>query len=173
MKFSFFPKEFPTIMTSRLVLRQPRQMDEDTIFRLYSDTEIVRYIMPPVSTPAEAYEILQAYINDFYSRKRIFWTIALKENNVSIGTCCYEEFASPGIGEIGYDLLPAYQGKGYMREALTAIIQYGFSILQLDEIEAFVSPGNQRSMHLLQKLGFQLAGRRADDDHYLLTYQEI
>jgi ribosomal-protein-alanine N-acetyltransferase len=41
-----------------------------------------------------------------------------------------------------------------MSEALHAMIEYGFENLHLNRLEAFVLPGNERSSHVLRKLGF-------------------
>ncbi len=45
-----------------------------------------------------------------------------------------------------------------MREALSAMLKFGFGRMQLNRIEAFVVPENNPSLRLLQRLGFQQDG---------------
>lgn len=45
-----------------------------------------------------------------------------------------------------------------MPEALRAVIQYGFDVLQLHRIEALVMLGNEQSVRVLEKLGFSKEG---------------
>jgi ribosomal-protein-alanine N-acetyltransferase len=57
-------------------------------------------------------------------------------------------------GEVGYVLLPEYQGKGIMHEALGAVIAYGFDVMKLHSIEANTNPNNTPSHKLLERHGF-------------------
>ena len=52
-----------------------------------------------------------------------------------------------------------------MTEALTPIIAYGFSEMQLHRIEAFVGPNNSPSLNLMRKFGFTQEGQLRQ--HYL------
>jgi ribosomal-protein-alanine N-acetyltransferase len=56
--------------------------------------------------------------------------------------------------EIGYLLHPSWQGKGIMREALKAVLDYGFQAMKLHSVEAHVNPSNASSIGLLEKCGF-------------------
>ncbi|WP_239001346.1 GNAT family N-acetyltransferase [Elizabethkingia anophelis] len=67
--------------------------------------------------------------------------------------------------EVGYDLKPLYHGKGIMSEALVAVIEFGFSTLGLDKIEAFTSRYNEASKSLLLKHNFILNPERTDEDN--------
>lgn len=59
---------------------------------------------------------------------------------------------------LGYSLDRAYQGQGLMREAVEAVIRFGFDNLNLRRIEACYMPANKRSEQLLSALGFQYEG---------------
>ncbi len=61
---------------------------------------------------------------------------------------------APRHAIIGYELKREHWGQGYIPEALHAMIKYGFAELQLNRLEAFVIPGNERSFKVLSKLGF-------------------
>ncbi|HEY9362570.1 MAG TPA: GNAT family protein, partial [Chitinophagaceae bacterium] len=54
----------------------------------------------------------------------------------------------------GYSLLPDHQRKGIMQEALKAVLDFGFNVLQLHSLEANASPENEASLKLLEKNNF-------------------
>ena len=60
--------------------------------------------------------------------------------------------------EVGYCLHSAHWGQGYMREALSALIGYGFGVLKLRRLEADVDPNNAASLGILARMGFQREG---------------
>ena len=81
--------------------------------------------------------------------------LRLKSTNERIGTAgLIDRDGIEGI-EIGYGLLPVYRGKGYAFEATQAIFNYAKNDLMLDKIVAIVSPLNEKSIVLLEKLGLR------------------
>jgi ribosomal-protein-alanine N-acetyltransferase len=62
--------------------------------------------------------------------------------------------------ELGYDLARDLWGQGLASEALTAVIRFGFSDMQLNRIEAQTIADNESSTRLLRRLGFVLEGTR-------------
>jgi ribosomal-protein-alanine N-acetyltransferase len=59
---------------------------------------------------------------------------------------------------LGYKVDEHEQGKGYMREALQAVIDYAFNQMKLHRIEANIMPANTRSIQLVKSLGFEEEG---------------
>jgi RimJ/RimL family protein N-acetyltransferase len=59
---------------------------------------------------------------------------------------------------VGYTLAFDAWGKGYMNEALTALLEFGFSQLGLNRVEADIDPRNMASARSLERLGFQKEG---------------
>ncbi len=91
------------------------------------------------------------------SNEWIYWVIALKGDNHLIGTICYWSIvAEEDTAEIGYELLPHFYGKGIMQEAVTAVIDFGFTNMQLKTITAFPLNTNTPSIKLLQKNNFKI-----------------
>jgi RimJ/RimL family protein N-acetyltransferase len=60
--------------------------------------------------------------------------------------------------DIGYMLARPHWGRRYMQEALPALLNHGFSALQLHRVEADIHPANAASGRILQGLHFQLEG---------------
>ena len=72
-----------------------------------------------------------------------------------IGTCCLGDFHEGARrAEIGYDIAQVEWGKGYATEALGGVIDFGFNVMNLNRIEATITPGNNASVRVLTKLNF-------------------
>jgi ribosomal-protein-alanine N-acetyltransferase len=61
-------------------------------------------------------------------------------------------------GHIGYWMGERFAGRGYMLEAVRLVADYAFTTLRLHRIEAACIPGNERSVRVLEKAGFQREG---------------
>ena len=65
-------------------------------------------------------------------------------------------------GRLGFSVDAAVEGRGLMREALAAVVDYGFQGIGLHRIEANHQPQNLRSAALLRRLGFEIQGYARD-----------
>lgn len=63
---------------------------------------------------------------------------------------------------IGYWLGGAHVGRGYMAAAVGAVIPFCFDTLTLHRLEAACLPDNVRSMHVLERNGFEKEGLARD-----------
>lgn len=153
--------EFPQLETERLILRKMTLDDTEALFKFWADDEVTKYMnVESFHSPKQA-EAMILLLNELFTKNQaIRWGIFSKADNCIIGTCGYnnwiQDYASRG--EIGYDLDRSYWGQGIMREALRAMINYGFEAMELNRIEALVVLDADRSMNVLQKLGFQMEG---------------
>lgn len=151
---------FPPLETERLLLQPLTAEYTDFIFRHFGDSAVTQYLLdePPVTKYAQAEEIVQFYagaVEKPYNR----WIMVQKSDNQPIGTCGYHKWDKRNLhAEIGYDLSPKFWGQAYMTEALNAVISNGFEKMGLNRIEALVYVENNRSIRLLQKLGFKQEG---------------
>lgn len=59
---------------------------------------------------------------------------------------------------LGYYVARPLAGRGYMREGLELVLQHAFHDLGLHRIEANIQPGNERSINLVKRCGFQREG---------------
>jgi ribosomal-protein-alanine N-acetyltransferase len=106
-------------------------------------------------------------INDgIHNNEWIYWAISLKDDPTLIGTICLWNFSEDTTAaEIGYELDPAFHGKGIMSEALKKIIEFGFNEIELNSIEAYTHSKNEVSKKLLQKYNFKLDAGRVDKEN--------
>jgi ribosomal-protein-alanine N-acetyltransferase len=72
--------------------------------------------------------------------------------------CLWKISREDAKAEIGYELLPENHGKGIMQEVIPRVIQFGFEEMTLQTIEAELTPRNLKSVRLLEKNNFKLAG---------------
>ena len=74
---------------------------------------------------------------------------------VNLNNICY---GAARYASLGYWLDKDYEGQGYMRESIAAIIDYAFNTLELRRLNAACLIDNNRSVRLLQSLGFEEEG---------------
>jgi ribosomal-protein-alanine N-acetyltransferase len=139
--------------TQRLRLRQLTLDDAAQLVLLRSDEYVNRYLDRPATT---SHDQAVQFVNSILSANAYYWAINLKNESTLIGTVClwnldYEQSAV----EIGYELLPQFQRKGYMMEVINAIIAYNFSVLKFAKIVATIHPENISSISLLEKNNFK------------------
>ena len=158
-------KLYPDITTERLLLHKLNEEDSDLIFTLRSSNEVTKYIARPLYKDVdEARTFIKDRIKDIENNVSIVWTICYKDSLIPIGTICLWNFSDDKkAAEAGYDLLPEFQGKGYMSEAIKSVISFGFNELKLKTIEAYTSKHNKESIKLLEKNHFILLKDRKDE----------
>lgn len=146
------------IETERLTLRPFMESDADDLFRCCRNPNIGNNAgWKPHESLEESREILHSV---FMSQKDI-WAIILKESGQligSIGIIADPKRENPQARMLGYWLDEAHWGKGYMTEAVKAVLDYGFDTLKLSLITANCYPHNERSQQVLKRLGFEHEG---------------
>jgi ribosomal-protein-alanine N-acetyltransferase len=147
---------FPVLTTERLILRRFIYDDAADLFEMRSNETVMQYIHRPINKTIDDAIGLIDVIEDLLSRNDgITWCICLKNNNKYIGSIGFWRIEKDSHrAEIGYLLNPIYQGQGIMQEAITAAIDYGFNMIKLHSIGAYVSPNNFASIKLLLKNKF-------------------
>lgn len=150
----------PIIDGSRIRLRRVTEDDVDSIYRIFSNPEVMRYWSTPPLPDREAATKLVEEIHDGFRRRVMMkWGVARQSDDQIIGTTTlFNLDFNHRRCEVGYGLDRAEWGKGYMQEALHALLEYAFNVLNLHRIEADVDPRNAGSIKTVSKLGFRLEG---------------
>lgn len=81
-----------------------------------------------------------------------------------------DERATP---EVGYGLLPGERGRGYAIEAVRAVFDWARREHGIRRFRASVAPDNERSLHLIERLGFRRIGEQWDPDDGLELVFEL
>jgi len=144
-----------TMKTERLVLRKFRLEDAADILEYASDAQAMEYLIwDGLSTIEEA----RAAVYDHYWARPGIWAIELAESSKVIG--CIDmrlEHEDDKVG-FGYVLNRAYWGKGYMTEALQAVMTMCFYKLEVNRMEAEHYVGNEGSGRVMEKCGMKREG---------------
>ena len=78
-----------------------------------------------------------------------------------IGTCGFTRFDyDNNAAEVGYVINPEYRGRGIAPEALSRVLEFGFTELKLNRIEARYIVGNEVSRRVMEKVGMKFEGVR-------------
>lgn len=153
---------FPQLQTPRLLLREIVDADAPALLRIHGDGAHMRWFgADPISTLEQAQQLVALFAS--WRRQPnpgTRWGLALREApGQLVGSCglfawnrAWRKCSS------GYEIAPELQGRGLMREALTAVYDWGFAEMGLNRIEAQVHEGNAASIALLESLGFQREG---------------
>jgi len=147
---------FQNLETERLLLRRVVNNDLKEVIALRSNPETMKYIPRPlVKTDQDGLDHI-AMINDkIEANIGINWAITLKDNPQLIGIIGhYRMKPEHHRSEIGYMILPEFNGKGIVTEAIKAVVKYGFETMKLHSIEAVIDPENLASAKVLEKNGF-------------------
>ncbi|GIP23653.1 GNAT family N-acetyltransferase [Paenibacillus sp. J22TS3] len=153
--------EIPDLETSRLRLRKLEDRDASALFQIWGNSDVVRFLnMARLESIQETREMIDLLNGLSESEDTLRWGIELKETGGLIGSCGFNIWQLSGAdrGEIGYDLGKPYWGQGYMPEALSANLKFGYSVMGLNRIEALVLEENKASQRVLDKLGFKPEG---------------
>ncbi len=167
LSINFSP--FPVIPTARLSLRSINKDDAAELFYLRSNPAVLQFLdRAPLASEKEAAAFLETLLEQLKKNEGIVWAITFKDDPAKmIGTISYKKIVKEHYrAEIGYLLRPDEWGKGIMKEALEAVVQYGFRQMNLHSIEANINPANVPSAALLESCKFKKEGYFRESYYY-------
>ncbi|MCL2608715.1 MAG: GNAT family N-acetyltransferase [Treponema sp.] len=143
------------LQTPRLVLRKFRREDAADFFEYGSDEETLRFLIwEGVKTQDEA----RAGIVEYFWAAPGRFALELKSEGKCIGSLDLRIDAKHEKAGFGYAMNRNYWGKGYMTEALTAVLELSFERLELNRVEATFYVGNEGSGRVMEKCGMEREG---------------
>ncbi|SHE56180.1 GNAT family N-acetyltransferase [Pedobacter caeni] len=148
---------FPDIRGDKVSLRQIQPADVHDII------EISFYDAVQANSWQQAIAMQDKINMDYVEGNSIHWGIAERVTNKIIGTCGYYRGLDKGSGELGFVLLPQYQGQGYMSASIALAIDFGINEIGLKRIWAETSKGNENAIKLLERLNFIKVAELEDD----------
>ncbi len=152
-----------------------KMADSNSLFNIWSDPDVTKFMNITNFTHEEQAKEMIDFINQLaMEHKAIRLTIIEKESNEIIGSCGFNSFdVENATAEIGYDLAKAYWGNGYAPECISALVDYAFTTLNINKIEAKVEPGNINSIKVVEKLHFTFEGTRQEYDESKDSFYDI
>jgi ribosomal-protein-alanine N-acetyltransferase len=163
MSYNFSP--FPVLETERLILRALNLEDAKPLFGLRSNKHVNEFIDRKIpKNLSETRGFIDKISTLIAHNTTVFWVLEATHNNELIGTISLRYFDfEDNYAEIGYEIHPDYQERGYMSEALKMVKEFGFEKLDLKTIEAFTHKNNTASIALLEKHNFIFHPEREDE----------
>ena len=149
-----------TIKTERLTLRRFEVTDADMMFNNWaSDDEVTRYMRwQSYKSVDEAKTTLQTWVENYENDNYYHWGICL-ENNVMIGSIgVYIDSEHDHRAGLGYCIGRNWWNKGYMSEAVKAVIDYMYTNTDVQRLEAFHAIENPASGRVMHKAGMEWEG---------------
>ena len=156
--------------TDRLILRQFTDADENNLFELDSDPEVVRFF-PGIEVNREKIRTFIQAVYSYYEEYDGygFWAVEEKSTDQFIGWFLFRpikkasyfnpDISDPDDVELGYRFIQSSWGKGYATEGSKALIFKGFNELSVNCIMAGAVSENKASLKVMEKSGLKLQGR--------------
>ena len=151
---------FPELATERLSLREIVRSDARELLALRSDPKVMEYIGRPRATSVtEMKELVSTYHDGRMNNASVAWAIAQNGSEKLIGTIGFWRMKPEHFrAEVGYLLAVEHWGKGFMVEAMNAVLRFGFEGMGLHSVEAVTEPANAASRRVLEKCAFVQEG---------------
>ncbi len=155
------------IETERLLLRPFTVEDAPCMLRNWaSDPEVTKYLTWPAHSDVGVSEmVLTDWVSRYGEETYYQWAIVLKELSEPIGSIAVVKADdSAQWVEIGYCIGKEWWRRGYVTEALRALIGFFFKEVEVGRIQARHDPRNPNSGAVMAKCGMKYEGtlRRAD-----------
>ncbi|NJK45530.1 MAG: GNAT family N-acetyltransferase [Pleurocapsa sp. SU_196_0] len=145
------------ITTTRLRLRHLEPRDAATLVAYRSDPSVARFqSWTPPYPQSQALELIaEMQARDLTDEGWTQVAVVDLETDALLGDIGVRRF-EPRHAEIGFTLARQHQGRGIMREALEALLEYIFTELGVHRVIANTDVRNHASQTLLTRLGFRL-----------------
>lgn len=143
--------------TERLIIRRLTLDDAEFILDLLNQPSFLRYIGDKgVRTQDDARGYLRTGPMASYERFGFgLYLTTLKDGGAPLGICGLVKRDALDDVDIGFAFLPGFWSRGYAGEAATAVLDHARRDAGLSRIVAIVSPDNEPSLRLLERLGLR------------------
>ena len=158
-----------TLTTERLLLCDFVERDWEAVLAYQQDPLYLRYNEWTSRTAEDVREFVQKFLDHQKQIPRIRYQFAvtLKSTGQLLGNCgVRRDSPEAQEGDMGYELDPKFWGNGFATEAARAVMQFGFSHMDLQRISAWCVADNVGSARVLEKLGMRLERRMRDHQYF-------
>ena len=138
--------------TDRLTLRTWVADDYESLVEFYKDEANAKYV-GGVKNSDEAWRLLALQIGHWQLKGFGYWAVEEKESGNFVGCVGLWQSAEWPELELGYWLMPEYQGKGYAVEAAERCKTYAQNTLAADSLVSYIDQTNLPSISVAKKLG--------------------
>ena len=158
-----------SLLTPRLLLRPFAPGDEDLIYSIYSDPDILRYTPMALMDRRAAREHLDR-VTRWWRQDPVLereMAVVVRDTGLAVGRCHVSVDEAHDTGMIGCFLPKTAWGRGYGPEIIGALIRHCFLDLHLHRVNGLCSPENTASRRMMEKNGMRLEGHFREKVRYL------
>jgi RimJ/RimL family protein N-acetyltransferase len=157
-----------TLFTKRLVLRPPIAGDAAAIVAALGDWEVTRWLAR-VPFPYRLEDAIRFLNWERTERPRSRDRVFAIDRDGMIGMISLRDYGSQPV--LGYWIVRSEWGHGYMSEAVDALLQESFVDPRVMRLQSGVFEGNERSLAIQKRFGFEIIGRSRQ--HNLALGQDL
>ena len=146
------------IVTDRLTLRPPLASDAEGVFEGYAqDAEVTRYLVwRPHGSIEDTRRFLDRCRTGWDSGGEYTWTMTVRGSATAVGMVACRPTGHKA--DIGYVLARQYWNRGYMTEAVKAVVGWAFNLPGMFRVWAVCDVENLASARVLEKSGMAREG---------------
>ena len=160
-----------------MFLRRVPLDDSDLMLAVWNGPAFVRNVGDRgIRTTEQAHEAMQAGALKLYEDYGYGpYSMVLKSNGLQIGICGLFKRENLEDPDIGFAVLPEYCSRGFAGEAAFAVLSHARDDLGIRKVTAIVSPANEPSIRLIEKLGlaFEAMITMPGDDEEISLYSAM
>jgi [ribosomal protein S5]-alanine N-acetyltransferase len=154
----------PILKTKRLVLEPLTFAHSVDMYHLWARPEVCEYsgdaadvngqpIVLPARSKGDSDKIIEFFAYHQQAGTGFRWAAITISSAAFVGALGFNSLGHRP--ELAFHLHPNYWGSGLMSEACRAALSWVFTELGTEAVEAYVAPQNERSVRLLERLGFR------------------
>lgn len=154
-----------TIETGRLVLREFRREDWESVHEYAVDAVVYRYMPWGPNSEDETKAFIDRAIARRTEEPRLHFELAVtiaEDGRLIGGAGVRAADARFHSADMGYCLRADAWGRGMGTETASGLVAFGFGRLRVHRIWATCDTANTRSAHVLEKVGMTLEGTTRD-----------
>lgn len=154
--------------TGRLILRRYINADAAAMYKNWaSDEEVTRFLTWPTHPNQEVSgRVIEDWVNQYSDDSYYHWAIILKDNGEEpigdIAVVSLKENVS--MAHVGYCIGRNWWHQGITSEALKAVMEFLFDVVDVNRIEARHDPRNPNSGKVMEKCGMKYEGTLHSSD---------
>lgn len=149
---------YPELQSDRILLRQFIPAEAKNII------DVTFFQRVPAKNEDDVLNMLQKIDERYQSGESIHWGIEDLARKEIIGCCGFYRGFANDSGEIGYFLKEQFRNGGYMSEAVSLMVEFGFNKMKLKKIFAVTAQKNIASQSVLRKNRFVAAALQENGD---------
>ena len=153
--------------TERLILRRFVIEDSAAMYKNWaSDEDVTKYLTWPAHPSQEISKIVIKDWVNLYSNENFYqWAIVLKDKGEPVGSISVVHMNEDiSMAHIGYCIGKTWWHSGITSEALKAVMDFLFEVVDVNRIEARHDPRNHNSGKVMKKCGMKYEGTLRSSD---------